>query len=111
MPDLNKRREQLTQRLSELDGRLHRIDDHLHQTPNPDVEDRAQEAEMDEVLEGLGAAGAAEVNAIHAALARIEGGTYGVCLKCGEDIAEKRLDVIPHTTLCQSCAASAEGKT
>jgi len=110
MPDYSRRQQQLTQRLTELDGRLHRIDDHLHQTPNPDVEDRAQESEMDEVLEGLGAAGAAEVNAIHAALARIEGGTFGICLRCGSDIAEKRLDIIPQATLCQTCAAGAEGK-
>lgn len=104
MSDLEHRRQQLTQRLNELTGRLHRIDSHLHQTPNPDSEDRAQEAEMDEVLEGLGAAGLAEVDAIHAALARIEGGSFGICLKCGESISAERLDVLPHTTLCRNCA-------
>lgn len=105
MSDLEHRRQQLTQRLNELTGRLHRIDRHLHQTPNPDAEDRAQEAEMDEVLEGLGAAGLAEVDAIHAALARIDGGSFGICLKCGESISDARLDVLPHTTLCRNCAS------
>ncbi len=104
MTDLKAREEQLKTRLSELDGRLHRIDDHLKKPAHPDWEEEAQEAEMDEVLEELGEAGSREVAAIQAALARIEKGTYGVCVKCGEDITEERLDVLPHTPLCKDCA-------
>lgn len=107
MTRVEARREQLTKRLSELTARLNRIESHLQQTPNPDSEDRAQEAEMDEVLEGLGLAGTSEVDAIHAALTRIEDGTYGICLKCGEDISDERLDTLPHTPLCRHCSAAA----
>ncbi|MEO1607964.1 MAG: TraR/DksA family transcriptional regulator [Pseudomonadota bacterium] len=92
--------------MAELDARLHRIEDHLEQPPNPDWEDGAQEAEMDEVLEGLGSAGQIEMEAIHAAIARIKAGTYGVCTRCGNDISSARLDVIPHTNLCRTCAAA-----
>lgn len=105
MTDLKKREEQLRERLSELNSRLHRIDDHLKKPADPDWEEEAQEAEMDEVLEELGEAGSTEVAAIQAALGRIEAGTYGVCVKCGEDISEQRLDVLPHTPLCKDCAA------
>jgi len=105
MVNLKAREEQLRTRLAELDSRLHRIEDHLEQKPNPDWEDGAQEAEMDEVLEGLGNAGQTEIDAIHAALARIKAGTYGICTRCGKDVSAERLNVVPHTNLCKSCAA------
>lgn len=104
MRDLKKREEVLRARLAELDSRLHRIEDHMVQAPDPDWEDNAQASEMDEVLEGLGLAGTTEIEAIHAALARIKGGSYGVCVRCGNDISDERLDVIPHTALCRNCA-------
>jgi RNA polymerase-binding transcription factor DksA len=110
MTDLKAREEQLRKRLAELDGRLNRIDDHLKQPADQDWEEEAQEAEMDEVLEELGEAGAREVQAIQAALGRIEEGSYGVCVRCGEDISEERLDVLPHTPLCKTCAAELAAK-
>ncbi|MEL7047375.1 MAG: TraR/DksA family transcriptional regulator [Pseudomonadota bacterium] len=106
MSHLSTRKTQLDTRLTELRGRLGRIEDHLEQTPNPDWEDRAQEAEMDEVLEELGEAGTQEVTAIKAALKRIENGTYGVCVRCGNAILEERLNVLPHTPICKTCAAT-----
>jgi RNA polymerase-binding transcription factor DksA len=105
MQDLKAREETLRTRLAELDSRLHRIEHHLEQPPNPDWNDNAIEAEMDEVLEGLGNAGTTELEAIHAALARIKGGTYGICVRCGNDISDARLDVVTHTAVCRNCAA------
>ena len=105
MKDIKAREETLRARLAELDGRLHRIEDHLEEAPNQDWNDNAIEAEMDEVLESLGQAGTIEIEAIHAALARIKGGSYGICVRCGEDISTERLDVVPHTALCRVCAA------
>ena len=43
---------------------------------------------------------------IEAALARIENGTYGECLRCGDDIAENRLRADPATPVCVVCAGS-----
>jgi DnaK suppressor protein len=43
------------------------------------------------------------LQAIEAALRRIEDGTYGVCRECGEQIAEARLNAIPWTRACISC--------
>ena len=31
-------------------------------------------------------------------------GTYGVCDRCGEDIADARLEALPWATLCVTCA-------
>jgi len=41
---------------------------------------------------------------IVAALARIDEGEYGYCLQCGEDIAERRLELNPTVVTCISCA-------
>ncbi len=37
---------------------------------------------------------------VRAALQRIEMGTYGICVDCGRDIGEKRLEAIPWTPYC-----------
>jgi DnaK suppressor protein len=37
---------------------------------------------------------------IDAALARIDEGTYGVCVRCGEPIGQERLEALPWATLC-----------
>ena len=51
---------------------------------------------------------AVELQRIEAALVRIQTGDYGYCLKCGEDIAEKRLKVDPGALSCITCAGLAE---
>jgi DnaK suppressor protein len=40
---------------------------------------------------------------VRAALARIEDGSYGTCLDCGEEIGLKRLRAVPWTPLCIAC--------
>lgn len=46
----------------------------------------------------------AELGRIAAALHRLDTGTYGECLDCGEDIAPRRLAVDPAASLCIACA-------
>ncbi|MCY4662523.1 MAG: TraR/DksA family transcriptional regulator [Acidobacteria bacterium] len=43
------------------------------------------------------------LQAIEAALRRMEQGTYGVCRDCGESIAPARLNAIPWTRVCIDC--------
>ncbi len=43
------------------------------------------------------------LQAIEEALYRIEKGTYGMCLECGEPIAAPRLNAIPWTRVCITC--------
>jgi DnaK suppressor protein len=64
------------------------------------IADSASETYLRELDGGL------EENAEHllleieAALGRIEGGTYGLCLECGRPIGEERLEAVPYATLC-----------
>ena len=44
--------------------------------------------------------------ALVTALARIGAGEYGACTRCGNDIAEARLDVLPWTPFCPACAGA-----
>lgn len=104
MEALTKRKKQLLTRLSELDHRLHVIDDELDATQTRDWEELAVEREGDEVLEGIGQSGLAEIQRIRAALERIEDGSYGYCVTCGDVIAPERLDLVPATPFCSGCA-------
>lgn len=106
MVELEARKKQLLNRRKELGARLTSIEEELDSHQSKDWEELAVEREEDEVLEGLGDQGLQEVRQIDLALARIEDETYGECQKCGDTIAEARLDLLPHTPLCRNCAAS-----
>lgn len=41
---------------------------------------------------------------IDSALERIEQGTYGWCVECGQPIPEERLSALPHAARCLGCA-------
>ncbi|MGB0903044.1 TraR/DksA family transcriptional regulator [Halocynthiibacter sp.] len=101
---LTNRKVQLEKRLSELDTRVHDIEHTLDAPVAKDWEEAAQEAEDTEVLEAMGNQGLIEIRLIGSALKRIETGEYGACEQCGEDIAEARLDLVPHAPLCAKCA-------
>jgi RNA polymerase-binding transcription factor DksA len=101
---ITMRKLQLERRLAELGARLEAIDEELDSHHDPDWAELATEREGDEVLEATGGAGLLEIRQIRAALARIENGSYGECVKCGAAIAEARLDAIPWTPVCRGCA-------
>lgn len=47
---------------------------------------------------------AAELMRIEQALKRLDEGEYGYCEECGEEIAEKRLEIDPAASHCVRCA-------
>lgn len=94
----------LLSRRRELTAHLEEVEHQLEEPLSTDWQDRSAERQGDEVLEALGAQELAEVKQIDAALERVEEGTYGECVKCGEDIAPERLALLPATPLCAKCA-------
>jgi RNA polymerase-binding protein DksA len=46
---------------------------------------------------------------IDSALKRIEDGTYGTCVSCGQGIPLQRLEAYPAAALCIDCKRRAEG--
>ena len=96
----------LQERRAEIMDRLQKIDTDLGRTKQADSAERATESENDEVLEEFGHVGSDELKAIDAALLRIEAGSFGVCVKCGDDISPERLEAVPYTPFCKTCAAA-----
>ncbi len=104
MTTVEERKVWLQQRLADLNGRLAGIEAELDSHHAADWEELATEREGDEVLERMGTSGQQEIRMIEAALDRIESGDYGFCVKCGAEIGAERLDVLPFTPFCRSCA-------
>jgi len=105
MTSIPKRKAQLLARLQELQGRLDAVEAELDSHDAKDWEELATEREGDEVLESIGVSGQAEIRQIRAALLRMEEGEYGYCARCGAEIGQDRLDVLPQTPFCRNCAA------
>ncbi|MBR9653448.1 TraR/DksA family transcriptional regulator [Thalassovita aquimarina] len=106
MTKIEDRKAALLNRLSELDNRLHEIESELDEPHTQDWDDAAIEREGEEVLEHLGMAGQDEIRSIRAALKRIREGEYGFCTQCGAEISADRLDVLPATPFCKTCAVA-----
>lgn len=97
----------ILKRLAALGHRMEDIDAELGHEMSRNLEEQAVDIEDDEVLERLGQAAQEEVRLLNAALQRIEDGSYGICLRCGGDIAVERLQAVPQAPLCRSCAQGA----
>ena len=49
-----------------------------------------------------------QLRQVESALSRMERDEYGICLKCEDDIGQKRLDALPWAVLCVECQEAAE---
>ena len=108
MPNNVAARARLGELLADLEGRQQRIGEELEEPLNPNSSERAVEMEDDASLEGQAALLAREIASVKRALARIDDGTYGLCVRCGENIAPARLDARPEAQACINCAREAE---
>lgn len=100
----------LLARYNEIQDRLARIEGDRRHTGKPleqDFEEQAIEVQNDEVLDALDGSIRLEMAQIQRTLTRLEAGTYGLCESCGQPIAGKRLQALPHATRCVSCAEAA----
>ncbi|MBY0567128.1 MAG: TraR/DksA family transcriptional regulator [Hyphomonadaceae bacterium] len=106
MPNTDAARVRLEQQLAELKERQNRIYVELAEPLNRDLSEQAVELEDDESLEGQAALISREIASVNRALLRIEHGSYGECVRCGDGIAPKRLEARPEAALCFACANS-----
>ncbi len=60
------------------------------------------------LLTSLGTQDANRLQLINNALDRINLGTYGLCLKCGKEIPQERLEALPYALMCITCASEEE---
>ena len=95
---LEVQREILLKRLE--NGRLSKgFEDML----NPDKADRAMISRNNNSENILLNHSEQQLQDIDQALNRLEKGTYGICLDCGENIQPARLEIIPTAALCIKC--------
>ena len=105
MPDTAAAKASLEAQLVELEGRQVRIVRDLAEPLNRDSSERAVELEDNDSLGRQAALIAREIASVKRALTRIENGTYGECVRCGAEIAPKRLEARPEAALCFECAS------
>ncbi len=103
MTDLSRAKALLEDQLQELKARLEHIERDLAEPMDADSGERAVQMEDDESLEGQAAVIEQRITATQRALMRVEDGSYGECMNCGEEIAQGRLDARPESTLCVAC--------
>jgi DnaK suppressor protein len=94
----------LSSRLDELENRVRRNNAEMCAPEDADMSEQAMMDAGDEPLAALNQAGHAEIAKIKSALARIEGGSFGICTSCGAAIHTGRLEAMPTASLCISCA-------
>jgi DnaK suppressor protein len=75
---------------------------------HPDFFDEATAREEATLIAGDRDRDAARIIAIEDALTAIALGEYGTCSECGEQIPDARLDAIPWTRECLTCATKLE---
>ena len=102
--NISKIRQYLTDRKQELEEQLAQI--HADQHPEPgghDPGDQAMSSIMENLRNSLQNTELDEYKMIVKALDMIDEGTYGICIDCGRDISEKRLESYPNATRCVGC--------
>lgn len=76
-----------------------------------EVQDRGDEANTDQWREANAAMidhHVDEISGIQAALSRVQSGTYGLCVDCGEAIGFQRLQAYPSANRCVQCQSKVE---
>jgi RNA polymerase-binding transcription factor len=104
MLELGKIKNELVARRSFLEKKVDEMEGALRREHSANFSEQAHEREDDEVMERLELEAKNEIEAIKQAVERIETENYGVCTKCGEDISEKRLEILPYAGMCVNCA-------
>lgn len=73
-----------------------------------ELEEEAQKASIAKPYDQLNGNGKMEIEQIDLALIKMSIGDYGICESCGDDIAPRRLQVLPWARLCVECARDFE---
>jgi DnaK suppressor protein len=109
---MKKLREQLESRRQDLVNQIEGIDDAARPV-DLDQQSVGRVSRVDAIQQQQMALAnrqqaAALLRSIELALQRIDDGSYGACLECGEAIAEARLQAQPWAGLCIVCQSARE---
>ena len=105
--ELEQRRKQLDDRLAAHHGGLSRVE-HAREVLQQDDDDAPQRAGERAVDMALSDLETQELGAVSQALARLNGGQYGLCADCGAEIPFDRLKAEPWALRCVPCESRHE---
>jgi RNA polymerase-binding transcription factor DksA len=108
MNDLAGVRAELEARLRALSAQIDRIEEEQRAPLGDDFSDQAVAREDDEALDGIERGAMDDMARTRQAIARIDAGTYGLCVACGGRIAQARLAALPTAPHCIDCARDAQ---
>ena len=103
---LDNRRREL---VAEVQGRMRDVRN--EGSKERDVLDQGESSEVDiqeDIELALIQMKSETLNKIHAALRRLEEGSYGDCFECGDEISEARLRALPFAVRCKECEEARE---
>ncbi|MCW9014236.1 MAG: TraR/DksA family transcriptional regulator [Gammaproteobacteria bacterium] len=83
---------------------IHKDTWHTEEAVEKDFAEQVTQRENDDVLDALDDDAKQAVMKIDNALLRIKAGEYGICVECGNEIPQQRLDVVPYAEYCIACA-------
>ncbi len=107
----NKLREQQAELRAEVKEERAESDNERDRRSAREVQDRGDEANTDQWREANAAMidhHVDEISGIQAALSRVDSGTYGLCVDCGEVIGFQRLQAYPSANRCLQCQSKVE---
>jgi RNA polymerase-binding protein DksA len=107
----SKLRDQHAELRTEVQEERAKVDSERDRRSAREVQDRGDEANTDQWRETNAAMidhHVDEISGIQAALSRVESGTYGLCVECGEQIGFQRLQAYPSANRCLACQSKAE---
>lgn len=97
---LNALKDEYQSRIDKIEHDIrHPADDMIQ-----DWEDQAVVAEQNDMRKNLLVEAQDNLELVNQALRRLENDQYGVCVVCGEDIEDGRLEVVPFATTCMQHA-------
>lgn len=102
--DKDRIRELLLKKKEELERRVESIHNHARNPLEADSSEQAAQLGNVAVVSALEHEAIQELSDIGNALQRLETGTYGICISCGEDISAERLLARPASAECVDCA-------
>ncbi len=108
----SKLRDQHAELRAEVQEERAKVDTERDRRSAREVQDRGDEANTDQWRETNAAMidhHVDEISGIQAALSRVESGTYGLCVDCGEAIGFQRLQAYPSANRCLECQSKVEG--
>lgn len=86
----------------EYQTRLNELSERIAKSSERDThwDDQSLEMAIDDTRANLMVETQSQIAKVSAALIALDEGDYGICLECGKEISDGRLEALPHATRC-----------